>query len=1149
MRKCSTLFFIILPLLTFAQFSESFGDGDFTSNPTWFGDTGVFIVNPSNELQLNDTIAGEAYLYTPVMIADSATWEFYALLDFSPSSSNFSRVYLSSDQPDLGGSLNGYFVKIGGESGTQDKLEIFKQEGLQTSSLISGTPGAVGTEPALARVRVSRGNNGLWELAADYTGGSNFSVEGTASDASFNTGDYIGVWCTYTTTRADKFFFDDFLIDPIFVDEEAPILLTASAINDTQIELTFNESLDQGSSETNSNYSITNGISVTQASLSGMDPSVVTLSVSPSLSNGVSYTVSVAGVEDLNSNAIPGADPQTASFTFVLIQDAGPEDLIMNELLPDPNPAIGLPDAEFVEIYNRTNFSIDLEGYTIVRTNLETGTVKTSTFPTRVIVPNQHMILTTTGNADLFEGLTDPENILGLTGFSDFLPNEDTSRIEIFNDSGTLLHAMIIYGGLYGSVDKNGRSLELANPEAICIGASNWLPSTDALGGTPGSVNSVFDLNFGTQSPALLSAEAISNLDLILQFDKSLNPLLAEEISAYELISGSTINPIAAVYMESSTSVQLTFNDPFSDGEAYIVRVLTPVSDCLGNAVDPNEASFNYVETVPAAVYDILINEIYPDPNPSNGLPEAEFIELFNRSEKNINLKDFLLSDRTNDILLPDFVFEAGTYLIVYENGAGNFGLYGDTLDLESFISLGNEEDDIKLVSAEGTIIHAVSYDISWYRNTTKDDGGWSLELINPNRPCEGSENWRAAADLPGGTPGSQNSILETSPDETMPDLIKAFPLSEQEIILYFSEALDVIEASNVTSYSIDNGIGNPDSAEPLEPLFNTVLLTLGSPIEAGQVYKVSVDDVRDCTGQPIGMMNEVKVALPEEINPGDLLINELLFNPVTGGVDFIELYNNSEKSFNLNDLIIANRDEDGAINQTEAVDVDCLIFPGDYMVLTENPIQVKDQYITTNPTGFLDTGLPTWTDKEGDAIIAIPEILGSVIIDEFHYSSDYHFALLDDENGVSLERISFEQPTQDPANWHSAAESVGFATPAYQNSQFFGSIDPGSDMFTLAEGTISPDGDGFQDVLILTYTADAPGYLTSIWIYDAKGRKVKTITENELLASEGIFQWDGTTSDGTKARLGIYVLFAETFDLSGNVSNVKKTFIVAGKL
>src|SRR5690606_4103769 len=114
---------------------------------------------------------------------------------------------------------------------------------------------------------------------------------------------------------------------------------------------------------------------------------------------------------------------------------------------------------------------------------------------------------------------------------------------------------------------------------------------------------------------------------------------------------------------------------------------------------------------------------------------------------------------------------------------------------------------------------------------------------------------------------------------------------------------------------------------------------------------------------------------------------------------------------------------------------------------------------------------------------------------------------------------ISADNPSNSPDNWHSASETIGFATPSRKNSQSYKPEAEGT--LTLSSPTFSPDGDGFEDVLLLTYEVDAPDLLGQITIYDDKGRKVKILMESHLLGAEGTVKWDGVTDQGDKAAIG----------------------------
>src|SRR5690606_21065222 len=149
-------------------------------------------------------------------------------------------------------------------------------------------------------------------------------------------------------------------------------------------------------------------------------------------------------------------------------------------------------------------------------------------------------------------------------------------------------------------------------------------------------------------------------------------------------------------------------------------------------------------------------------------------------------------------------------------------------------------------------------------------------------------------------------------------------------------------------------------------------------------------------------------------------------------------------------------------------------------------------------------------------------------------YTERMHFSLIDDRNGISLERIRLDGPTATD-NFHSAATSLG-ATPGYLNSQSQVGI-AAQQMFTIEPKVLSPDGDGHEDFTTINYSTDQTGFVATITVFDAQGREIRKLVRNELLAANGFYQWDGTRQDGTKAAIGYYLFYIELFDLNGQKS------------
>jgi hypothetical protein len=433
-------------------------------------------------------------------------------------------------------------------------------------------------------------------------------------------------------------------------------------------------------------------------------------------------------------------------------------------------------------------------------------------------------------------------------------------------------------------------------------------------------------------------------------------------------------------------------------------------------------------------------------------------------------------------------------------------------------------------------------------QDDNKNDGGWSLEQIDPNNPCGGIENWRASLDINGGTPGKRNSVLAANIDNVIPKLERIYTVSADTIVLIFNEPIDKSSLLNPSSYGFDNGLTQPLYIEPLLPDFKKVKLKLSSAIQPGIIYSCTIlSDIKDCVGNLIPFGQPIPFALPESIVPGDLVINEILSDPKTGGIDFIEIYNNSNKVLDLNALNIGSQDTlTGQLKDTEdIINEGFLFYPKQFLVLSEDAALVRQQYATTNPNGFLNvTDLPSMNIDED--VVTLSDTNG-VVIDNLIYTSKMHFPLLVSTKGVSLERIDYNRLTNDKTNWNSASEGVGFATPAYQNSQYL-KADGGSG-FAVESPIFSPDNDGYQDVLNITYKLDEPGKSVNIFIYDIKGRQIKHLAKNQQLAQDGVISWNGINDSNEKAAIGIYVIYIETFSLSGKLNKYKLTSTLAGRL
>jgi flagellar hook assembly protein FlgD len=83
------------------------------------------------------------------------------------------------------------------------------------------------------------------------------------------------------------------------------------------------------------------------------------------------------------------------------------------------------------------------------------------------------------------------------------------------------------------------------------------------------------------------------------------------------------------------------------------------------------------------------------------------------------------------------------------------------------------------------------------------------------------------------------------------------------------------------------------------------------------------------------------------------------------------------------------------------------------------------------------------------------------------------------------------------------------------------------------------------QDFARINYRFDQTALAANVKIVDQQGRVIKVIANNETLGFEGFFRWDGDRDDGSKARMGYYFVWFETFDLTGTVKTYRKRVVI----
>ena len=533
-----------------------------------------------------------------------------------------------------------------------------------------------------------------------------------------------------------------------------------------------------------------------------------------------------------------------------------------------------------------------------------------------------------------------------------------------------------------------------------------------------------------------------------------------------------------------------------------------------------------------AQSHEIIITEIFADPTPSKGLPEREYIEIYNRTDKDISLKNYQLFYGNFKTTFPEFLLKANEYAIVCRKGyEQEFSSFGAVVALASF-SLSNEGSLLVLKNANNQDVAFVDYSIEWHSNVNA--GGVSLEMIDLNYPCVGKGNWASSTDQTGGSPGKTNSVANSKPDTSLPILINS-RLDFKEIVLNFDENLSLDFLKEKSNFLLENS-SNVISGITYSPYNNSqVVINLKDPLEIGETLNMRILNLKDCSGNVAQDFDlEFSNLLPAA--KGEILLSEILFNPKPGGEDFVELYNASDKTLNLKNWKLARLDANKQIEDiTELVSYDLLIQPQKFLAFTENKAFLIANYPRSGQIVEIKN-LPAYNNEEGTVVVLDDK---EQEFDRFTYSEDNHHELVVNTEGISLERVNLNS---EKATWASASSDYGYATPGSDNSQTL--TDALQNSFYADPIVFNPYQANVQGTTKLKYQLNTSGCTASIDVLNRNGFSVKTLANNVLLGTVGEIEWDGKDNQGQLLPVGYYVFKINIYSEKLNKSFLAKCVV-----
>ena len=539
---------------------------------------------------------------------------------------------------------------------------------------------------------------------------------------------------------------------------------------------------------------------------------------------------------------------------------------------------------------------------------------------------------------------------------------------------------------------------------------------------------------------------------------------------------------------------------------------------------------------------DIVITEIMAKPNPSVELPEVEWVEIYNTTDRAIALEGCKISTPSKTGTFKDYTLEAQEYVVICSQSAMTelTAITDKICVVGSMPALNNDGNILIIKDKNDQIISFVEYTSDWYKSEPfKADGGWSLERRDATNPLSNSTTWIPSIDPRGGTPAERNSTACSLPDDLTPRIIGLGINDSRSVQIDFNKPMqiDIVDLHENIEIS-GNAIKSLDWVEPQQETLN---LHLAEALDSINAIDISFYNFSCISGWSMPDTT-ISLALPRQAQYMDVIFNELMPYISDGNSKFIELYNNSDFYIDLSRLMLSNRNENGDLKNSKLFcNSSKIIPPRQYAVISPDTSAINCPLGINQESIYITSALPSMAASGGTLVLSDR---GGIVIDEVHYSDSWHHPLLTDLHDISLERIDPMGLTQEARNWHSSASHN---TAGWINSQTINTNNSQSDKYFLVKNTtFSPDNDGDCDYLIINHNLPEAGYTLTIDAYTRHGVHVSRIIDNQLISPQGYTIWNGTTKDNSIVQAGLYVLVVQAIHTNGD--KITRKFICIKK-
>ncbi len=638
------------------------------------------------------------------------------------------------------------------------------------------------------------------------------------------------------------------------------------------------------------------------------------------------------------------------------------------------------------------------------------------------------------------------------------------------------------------------------------------------------------------QAPYITALSYLRPSEIVTTFSESVKKESA-------LKNNFRIDGIAAdtVFRDNVDFDKIHVYSPFKLAKGLHFVFASNIIDEAGNGMQGMNIPLNNTE---ANYQDVVISEFLPDPSPSIGLPNTEFIELYNRSEDSLNLTKFYIGDSSQLVRIEtDYWLHKNEYVILCANNTSKLFQQKNCIEINPFPTLNNTGDKIILLNADSSLLDMVAYEQSFYLDEFKSEGGFSIERLDLAHPCASKSNWCASKASKGGTPGLVNSQqILLSPHEEFKGVHGQINNSHEiSIVLNESIRADRTQEIKAVCWQLQDTLRNVNYnyKYPNIITFNTV-----EQLDTTSIYTIRILGALNCYGQSISATERLDIGYGFEADSGELNINEILFNPKPGDNDFLELFNSSSKCLDLHKIKIGKLSAGIVETYYGLVDNTRNILPGEIICLSKDPEITCANYTHHNKKNIIPYASICSMNDDTDRIVMINR--HGHKIEEIAYHAHWQHPLINDVEGVALERRDYKISGLLAENWASGAANDNYGSPGLENAASIAKkYQDSSEDWIIYPKVITPNGDGLDDYLFLKKKSKKDNLIGEIKIINENGELIKTICGPQTISNQEWLIWNGLTEDCRVGPTAIYYVWIRYGELNDKTKNTLIPFFV----